>query len=134
MSKTNGVPSISWATRSAASRFLSATSTFMSRAKRRQIALPMAPPPPVTRTVFTAASFRPSIDDALRLADGALDRADLHVGADADVGLDRVLQARGGRSVAFHHYGEVVHRSLLGELQDVVRSEAGLLEDQLLDL
>ena len=46
ISKTRAVPPISLATRSAASRFLSATSTLWSRAKRRQIALPMAPPPP----------------------------------------------------------------------------------------
>src|SRR4051794_37473006 len=114
--------------RSAPSRARSATSSFApSSAKRRQRAAPIAPPPPVTSTFLPARPFISDcllalwsfVDDALGLADRALDRADAHLGADADVGLDVVLQLGGGRGVAFDDHGEVVERSVLGELEHV---------------
>src|SRR4030095_9903103 len=55
--------------------------------------------------------LRALVDDALCLADGALDRADLHVGADADVGLAAVSEAGGGPRVALDHHGEMVERT-----------------------
>src|SRR6185436_12129180 len=78
--------------------------------------------------------LRTLVDDALCLADGALDRADLHVGADADVRLDAVPEAGGGSRVALDHYSEMIERAFLGDFEHVVRAQARLLEDQLLDL
>src|SRR6185436_10143695 len=78
--------------------------------------------------------LRPLVDDALCLADGTLDRADLHVGADADVRLDAVPEAGGGSRVALDHYSEMIERAFLGDFEHVVRAQARLLEDQLLDL
>src|SRR5688572_26623218 len=63
----------------------------------------------------------PFIDHALGFADGALDGADFDVGADADGGLDVVLERRAGAGVAFDDDGEVVERTVLGELEHVVR-------------
>src|SRR5687767_347061 len=134
ISNTRAFPRVSRATRSAASRFRSATRTFMLREKRRQIAAPIAPPPPVTSTVFTRPSFRSLVDDALRLADRAFHGTDSDLRADADRGLDAALEARLSGGVAFDDHGQVVERSLLGYLQHVVRRKPGLLEDQLLDL
>src|SRR5580765_2045593 len=74
------------------------------------------------------------VDDALCLADGALDRADLHVGADADVGLDAVPEASSGSRVALDYHGEMIERAVFGDFEYVVRAQARLLEDQLLDL
>src|ERR1044072_6293203 len=77
------------------------------------------------------ALLRAVVDDALCLADRALDgvgRHVSHVGADADIGLDRLAQPLG--AFAFHQHREMVERSLRGKLEDVVRAETGLLEDQ----
>src|SRR6476646_7019033 len=74
------------------------------------------------------------VDDALCLADRALDRADLHVGADADVGLDVVLQPGGRLFVSLDHHGEVVEGAVFRYLEHVMGAQARLLEDQLLDL
>src|SRR6202008_4296489 len=108
MSNTSALPPTSRATRSAASRFRSATRMLDgSLANRLQIREPIAPPPPVTRTVLTEASFRPFVDYAPRLADRALDGADPHVGADADDGLDGVPQLGRGGGVALDDHREM---------------------------
>src|SRR6267378_5900422 len=81
-----------------------------------------------------APSFGSFIDDALRLADRALDAADSHIDGNADVGLDAVLQPCGAGIVSFHQNGQMVERPLPGNLERVMRAEPRLLEDQLLDL
>src|SRR6267378_6053416 len=80
------------------------------------------------------ASFRPLVDDALRLADRALDAADSHIDRNADVGLDAMLQPCRAGIVSFDQNGQMVERPLLGNLERVMRAEPRLLEDQLLDL
>src|SRR5712691_9282590 len=80
------------------------------------------------------ASFRPFVDDALRLADRALDAAEPHLDRNADVGLDAVLQPCGAGIVSFHQNGQMVERPLLGNLERVMRAEPCLPEDHILDL
>src|SRR6266850_2664769 len=80
------------------------------------------------------ASFRSFVDDALRLADRALDAADSHIDRNADVGLDAVLQPCRAGSASLYQDGQMVERPLPGNLERVMRAEPRLLEDQLLDL
>src|SRR2546427_4518823 len=74
------------------------------------------------------ASFRPLVDDALRLADRALDRAGSHIDGNADVGLDAVLKAGHRRVVSFHQDGQMVEGPVPGNLERVMWAEPRLLE------
>src|SRR5512138_84870 len=78
--------------------------------------------------------LRTLVDDALCLAHGALDCAGLHVGADADVGLDAVPEACDGSRVALDYHGEMIEGAFFGDLEHIVRAQARLPQDQLLDL
>src|SRR2546430_1426375 len=81
-----------------------------------------------------ALSFRSLVDDALRLADRALDGAGAHLGADADIGLDVVREGGCAFCAAFDDDGEMVHGTVLGELEDVMRAQSRRLQDEFLDL
>src|SRR5690242_16860705 len=95
---------------------------------------------------FCSMSFlRSLVEDPLGLAKGALDRtrqSEPHLARDADVGLDVVLEAPGRRvprflaalaqsSAHLDVHGELVERLRARDLQQIVRGQLRLLQDQL---
>src|SRR5471032_2077284 len=113
MSTPKATPRISLATFSAAPRFLSNTPTCAPYpAKRRQIALPIAPPPPVTMTFLPSSprmmwplDRRVGVELGLALLE-VRGEAFLHVGSEEA----QHLEAERGVERRPHHAQPVVER------------------------